>query len=121
MPLTVGIGQLGFFDLSRCYEGLDERGDPLVTVAAIVPFDSFRPKLTAALIKGLLRRNDAECKNLAGRKPWDEVAVFKALALHALQDQGLRHRVPGPTIRGKDRLRTRAAFAQTPYAEGKDE
>ena len=45
---------------------------------------SFRPKLHAALIKGELRRSEAERKNSAGRKPWDEVVIFKALVLQAL-------------------------------------
>ena len=45
---------------------------------------SFRPKLNAALIKGELRRSEAERKNSAGRKPWDEVVIFKALVLQAL-------------------------------------
>jgi hypothetical protein len=31
------VGQLGFFDLNRRYEGLDEKSDPLVAVAATVP------------------------------------------------------------------------------------
>jgi hypothetical protein len=44
-----------------------------VAIAAMVPFESFRPKLMAALIKGELRRSDAEHEGLAGRKPWDEV------------------------------------------------
>lgn len=60
------MGQLGFFDLNRRYAGLAEKGDPLMAIAAIVPFESFRPKLKSALINGELRRNDAERKNLAG-------------------------------------------------------
>ncbi|MGI8568287.1 MAG: hypothetical protein ACR2KT_04045 [Methylocella sp.] len=70
--------------MNRRCEGLDEKGDPLVVIAAIVPFDSFRPKLKAAPIKGELRTSDAASKNLAGRKPFDEVAVFKAPAQRAL-------------------------------------
>ena len=50
------MGQLGFFDLNRRYESLTEKNDPLVAIAAMVPFESFRPKLNAALIKGELRR-----------------------------------------------------------------
>ena len=69
------MGQFGFFDLNRSYEGLDEKSDPLVAIAAMVPFKSFRPKLNAALIKGELRRSEAE------RKPWDVVGTFKALVL----------------------------------------
>jgi hypothetical protein len=78
------MGQLGFFDLNRRYESLTEKNDPLVAIAAMVPFESFRPKLNAALIKGELRRSEAERKNSAGRKPWDEVVIFKALVLQAL-------------------------------------
>src|SRR6202140_3485363 len=78
------MGQLGFFDLNRRYEGLTEKNDPLVAIAAMVPFESFRPKLHTALIKGELRRSEAERRNSAGRKPWDEVVIFKALVLQAL-------------------------------------
>ena len=46
--------------------------------------ESFRPKLKAALIKGELRKHDAERRSSAGRKPWDEVVIFKALVLQAL-------------------------------------
>src|SRR5271165_1326476 len=78
------MGQLGFFDLNRRYESLNEKNDPLVAIGAIVPFESFRPKLKAALIKGELRRGEAERKSSAARKPWDEVVIFKALVLQAL-------------------------------------
>jgi hypothetical protein len=70
--------------LNRRYESLTEKNDPLVAIAAMVPFESFRPKLNAALIKGELRRSEAERKNSAGRKPWDEVVILKALVLQAL-------------------------------------
>ena len=35
----VGMGQLGFFDLHRRYESLTEKNDPLVAIAAMVPFE----------------------------------------------------------------------------------
>jgi transposase, IS5 family len=60
--------------LNRRYESLDEKGDPLVAIAAMVLWESFQPKLKAAR------------KNLAGRKRWDEIAVFKGLALQALDN-----------------------------------
>jgi IS5 family transposase len=78
------VGQLGFFDLSRRYEELNAKNDPLVPIATLVPWESFRPKLKAALIKGGLRKHDEERKSSAGRKPWDAVAIFKALVLQAL-------------------------------------
>ena len=71
------MGQLGFFDSNRRYESLTEKHDPLVAIAALVLFESFRPKLHTALIKGELRRSEAERRNSAGRKPW-------ALVLQAL-------------------------------------
>ncbi|MGA8171245.1 MAG: IS5 family transposase [Methylocystis sp.] len=78
------MGQLGFFDLSRRHDGLDKKNDPLVAIAALVPFEAFRDKLKAALITGGLRAKAEERKSAAGRKPWDEVLIFKALVLQAL-------------------------------------
>ena len=78
------MGQPGFFDLSRRYEGLDAAGDPLVAIAAAVPFELFRGKLKRALVKGGLRKAKTARKSAAGRKPWDEVLIFKILVLQAL-------------------------------------
>ena len=78
------MGQLGFFDLSRRYEGLDVKDDPLVAIAAMSPWESLRPKLKASLITGGLRASDVARKSPAGRKPWDEVVIFKALVLQVL-------------------------------------
>jgi len=60
------MGQLGFFDLSRRYEGLDVKDDPLVAIAAMVPWESLRPKLKASLITGGLRASDVARKSPAG-------------------------------------------------------
>ena len=100
------MGQLGFFDLNRRYESLTEKNDPLVAIGAMVPFESFRPKLKAALIKGELRRSEAERKTLAGRKPWDEVVIFKALVLQALynlSDDQTEYQLP-PLLRAFSRF-----------------
>ena len=71
------MSQPGFFDLSRRYEGLDAKQDPLVAILAAVPFELFRPRLKAALVAGGLRTADGARKSAAGRKPWDEVLIFK--------------------------------------------
>ncbi len=71
---------------NRHYESLDEKGDPLVATAAMVLWESFQPQLKAAPIKGALRGREAARKNLAGRKPCDEILVFKAPALQALDN-----------------------------------
>jgi IS5 family transposase len=73
------MGQLCFFDLSRRYEGLDVKDDPLVAIVAMIPWKSLRPKLEASLITGGLRASDVARKSPAGRKPWDEVVIFKAV------------------------------------------
>ena len=78
------MGQPGFFDLQRRYEGLDAKSDPLAAILAAVPFELFRVKLKTALVKGGLRRGEATRKSAAGRKPWDEVLIFKVLVLQAL-------------------------------------
>ncbi len=78
------MGQPGFFDLQRRYEGLDAKSDPLVAILAAVPFELFRGKLKRALVKGGLRRAEVDRKSAAGRKPWDEVLIFKVLVLQAL-------------------------------------
>ncbi|MGQ0445983.1 MAG: hypothetical protein ACT4O2_12875, partial [Beijerinckiaceae bacterium] len=49
------MGQLGFVDVRRRYEGLDKNNDPLVAIAALVPFETFREKLKTAPIAGGLR------------------------------------------------------------------
>jgi IS5 family transposase len=67
------MGQPGFFDLENRYTGLDKCGDPLAAIGRAVPFEMFRSQLQEALIKGGLRRVDADRKTAAGRKPWDEV------------------------------------------------
>jgi len=78
------MGQPGFLDLENRYGGLDAHGDPRVAINAAVPFEMFRVKLKTVLTKGWLRRSDVERKSAAGRKPWDEVLIFKVLVLQAL-------------------------------------
>ncbi len=77
------MGQMGFFDLSRRYEGLSEK-DPLLVLARLVPWETFREKLQAALTDHGLRTPASARKSAAGRKPWDEVVIFKALVVQAL-------------------------------------
>jgi hypothetical protein len=65
------MGQLGFFDLSRRYEGLDVKDAPLVAITAMIRASG----------------EDVARKSPAGRKPWDEVVIFKGAA-GALQSFG---------------------------------
>jgi len=56
------MGQPGFFDLSRRYDGLDSKKDPLVTLAAVIPWEMFRPQLLVALTAQNLRTRFTTCR-----------------------------------------------------------
>ena len=73
------MGQMGFFDLETRYRGLDAKGDPLVKIDATIPWERFRPELKAAW-----RTAPEARKSKAGRPPWDEIVMFKAIILAAL-------------------------------------
>jgi IS5 family transposase len=70
------MGQMGFFDVSKRYAGLDTKCDPLVKLNGIVPWADFRSRLEA-----VWRGAPEDRKSKAGRKPWDAVVMFKALVL----------------------------------------
>jgi hypothetical protein len=42
--------QRGFFDLTRRYEALSQKGDPLAPLAQVVPWETFRPTLAKAFV-----------------------------------------------------------------------
>ena len=70
---------MGFFDLGDRYAGLDKFGDPLVLLKKTIPWESFRPEL-----KAVWRLPREERKSNAGRKPWDEIVMFKVIVLQQL-------------------------------------
>jgi transposase, IS5 family len=85
---------LGFFDLRRRYEGLDVKDDPLVAIAAMIPWESLRPKLKASLITGGLRASDVARKSPAGRKPQAEYQLRDRLSFMRFLGLGLEDAVP---------------------------
>ncbi len=52
------MGQLGFFDLSRRYAGLDGKNDPLVALAVMVPWASLASTARASDLARLGSRID---------------------------------------------------------------
>jgi IS5 family transposase len=78
------MSQPGFFDLSRRYESLDSKPDPLVALSRLIPWEAFRGQLRSALEATGQRATPDARKSAAGRKPWDEVVMFKVLVLQAL-------------------------------------
>ncbi len=73
------MSQMGFFDLTSRYAGLDAKNDPLLMLDKVVPWESFRDRLET-----VWRRPDVERKSSAGRKPLDAVMMFKAIVLCSL-------------------------------------
>ena len=61
------------------YAGLDKFGDPLVLLKKTIPWELFRRELTS-----LWRKPEEHRKSNAGRPSWDEVLMFKVLALQQL-------------------------------------
>ena len=57
------MGQIGFFDLSKRYTGLDAKNEPLAKINEVVPWEDFRGCLDA-----VCRRSDKARKSRAGRK-----------------------------------------------------
>jgi transposase, IS5 family len=73
------MGQLGFFDAEKRLAALSEKGDPLETIAGLVPWESFRANIEAVV----LTPEEAK-KSKAGRKPLDALVLFRMLVLQAL-------------------------------------
>src|SRR3954468_23688106 len=81
------MAQPGFFDLGERYRGLDAKKDPLVVLNAVVPWCALGG-FPRAVERGLAqagRGAEERCGTQAlGRKPWDEIVIFKTLVLQAL-------------------------------------
>jgi IS5 family transposase len=73
------MGQFGFFDADRRLAALSAKGDPLEMIARVVPFDSFRAEIEAAVLTPA-----NEKKSNAGRKPIDVIVMFRMLVLQSL-------------------------------------
>src|SRR5579864_6985673 len=73
------MGQFGFFDADRRLAAISAKGDPLEMIARVVPFESFRAEIEAAVLT--LAR---EKKSAAGRKPIDVLVMFRMLVLQSL-------------------------------------
>lgn len=68
--------QTGLFDWQTRFEQLDNGGDPLVKLNAVVNWETFR--------KSLENIRDKNRHSAAGRKPFDVLVMFKILILQSL-------------------------------------
>lgn len=66
----------GFFDIEDTLAKLDKKGDLLASLDAAIDWERFRPTLSA--IREVSRKSNA------GRKPYDEVLMFKILIIQSL-------------------------------------
>src|SRR5436309_14924222 len=73
------MGQFGFFDADRRLAAITAKGDPLEMIARVVPFESFRAEIEAAVLTPV-----SEKKSPAGRKPIDVMVMFRMLVLQSL-------------------------------------
>ena len=73
------MGQFGFFDADRRLAAITAKGDPLEMIARVVPFESFRAEIEAAVLTPV-----SEKKSTAGRRPIDVVVMFRMLVLQSL-------------------------------------
>ena len=73
------MGQFGFFDAERRLAAITAKGDPLEMIARVVPFESFRAEIEAAVLTPV-----SEKKSSAGRKPIDVMVMFRMLVLQSL-------------------------------------
>ena len=73
------MGQLGFFDADNRLAALSAKGDPLEAIDRLVPWESFRGDIEAAVLTP-----ETERKSMAGRKPIDAIVLFRMLILQSL-------------------------------------
>src|SRR3954467_12795925 len=73
------MGQFGFFDADRRLAAISAKGDPLEMIARVVPFDSFRAEIEAAVLTPA-----DEKKSNAGEKRIGVLGMFRMLVLQAL-------------------------------------
>jgi IS5 family transposase len=83
--------QFGFFDADRRLAAITAKGDPLEMIARVVPFESFRAEIEAAVLTPV-----SEKKSTAGRKAIDVMVMFRMLVLQSLynlSDEQVEHQV----------------------------
>ena len=90
MGMMGTMGQIGFFDADRRLAAISAKGDPLEMITRVVPFESFRAEIEAAVLTPA-----NEKKSNAGRKPIDVIVMFRNAALDHLGPTGRAAPVAG--------------------------
>src|ERR1700688_1783314 len=74
------MGQFGFFDADRRLAAITAKGDPLEMIARVVPLESFRAEIEAAV----LTPGSEKKRPPPGKKPIDVMVMFRMLVLQSL-------------------------------------
>lgn len=85
------MAQFGFFDAGKRLSALSAKGDPLVGISALVPWETFRGDIEAVVLTA-----DEARKSSAGRKPIDALVLFRMLilqSLYNLSDEQIEYQV----------------------------
>ena len=85
------MAQFGFFDADKRLSALSAKGDPLVGISALVPWETFRGDIEAVVLTA-----DEARKSSAGRKPIDAIVLFRMLilqSLYNLSDEQIEYQV----------------------------
>ena len=73
------MAQFSFFDADKRLSALSAKGDPLVGISALVPWETFRDDIETVVLTSEEAR-----KSNAGRKPLDGLVLFRMLVLQSL-------------------------------------
>jgi transposase, IS5 family len=73
------MSQFGFFDADRRLSALSLKGDPLVEILALLPWEKFRTDIETVVLTAAGSK-----KSPAGRKPIDALVLFRMLVLQSL-------------------------------------
>jgi transposase, IS5 family len=73
------MSQFGFFDAEQRLSALSAKGDPLVAISGLVPWETFRTDIEAVVLTAVGSK-----KSPAGRKPIDALVLFRMLVLQSL-------------------------------------
>jgi hypothetical protein len=87
-------GAIRIFDANRRLAALTAKGDPLEMIARVVPFESFRSEIEAAVLTPVSER-----KSTAGRKPIDVMVMFRMVVLSPARRSARPSAVASPAHR----------------------
>ena len=73
------VAQFSFFDADKRLSARSAKGDPLVGISALVPWETFRDDIETVVLTSEEAR-----KSNAGRKPLDGLVLFRMLVLQSL-------------------------------------